>query len=229
MPHYSREVSTGMAIVPDIEHLVAALREKDKTVVQHSERSARYACVIGQALGLRSGQLDALRRGGILHDLGKLSVAQSILDKPGPLNADEWEIVRRHPYEGYRQLVGKIDEAALDVVLYHHEWFDGRGYPGRYKGESIPILARVFSIADAFDAMTSDRPRRRALSAEEARLEISLCSGLQFDPVLVTVFNDVSATVFLEMRSFGRYYVPASFARPLPGRSARTDSAGGHA
>lgn len=212
-----------MPIVPDIEHLVAALREKDKTVVQHSERSAHYACIIGQALGLRSGQLDALRRGGILHDIGKLSVAQSILDKPGPLTPDEWEIMRRHPNDGYRRLAGKIDEAALDVVLFHHEWYDGRGYPGRYNGEGIPILARVFSIADAFDAMTSNRPRRPAMTGEDARREIVLCSGLQFDPVLVAVFRDTSATLFQELRNFERLYQPITLANRLPAQMNRND------
>ncbi len=208
-----------MAIVPDIEHLVSALREKDPAVVQHSERSARYAFIIGRALGLRSGQLDALRRGGMLHDVGKLSIAPSILNKPGPLSPDEWEIMRRHPQEGYKRLAGKIDNAALDVVLFHHEWFDGRGYPGRYSGENIPVLARVFAIADAFDAMTSDRPCRRAIQPADARREISLCAGIQFDPVLVRVFEEVSDSLFQEWRAFERDNQPAIQRQAPPAAS----------
>jgi HD-GYP domain-containing protein (c-di-GMP phosphodiesterase class II) len=135
--------------------------------------------------------LTALRKGGILHDIGKLSVPQSILSKPAPLTSDEWLVIRDHPVEGHKRLQERIESAALDIVLSHHEWFDGRGYPGRVKGEDIPILARVFSIADAFDAMTSHRPRRPAMRPDEAREEILLCAGTQFDPVLVDVFNAV--------------------------------------
>lgn len=191
LPHSTSEVAIAMSMVPGIQHLVAALRDKDRTVLQHSERAARYARVMGRALGLKGGQLTALHDGGVLHDVGKLSVPQSILDKPGPLTAEEWIVVRRHPVEGRNQLMGRIEPSALDVVFYHHEWYDGRGYPEHVKGDSIPVLARIFSIADAFDAMTSDRPVRRAMSPEEAREEILSCSGTQFDPVLVEVFNVV--------------------------------------
>jgi cyclic di-GMP phosphodiesterase len=180
-----------MAIVPGIEHLVASLREKDLSVVRHSERAARYALCIGQAMGLKNAQLFSLRRGGILHDLGKLSVPQSILDKPGPLTADEWGVVRQHPQEGHRHLLDRIEPPALDIVLYHHERFDGRGYPARINGEDIPILARVFAIADAFDAMTSERTVRLPMPLGDAREEILLCAGTQFDPVLVEVFAEV--------------------------------------
>ena len=191
LPHSTSEVAIAMALVPGIQHLIAALRDKDRSVLQHSERAARYASVMGRALGLKGGQLSALHDGGVLHDLGKLTVPQSILDKPAPLNAEEWRVVRCHPVEGRNQLVGRIEKPALDIVLYHHEWYDGRGYPDHVKGDSIPVLARIFSIADAFDAMTSDRPVRSAMSPEQAREEILMCSGTQFDPVLVEVFDAV--------------------------------------
>jgi HD-GYP domain-containing protein (c-di-GMP phosphodiesterase class II) len=186
-----------MTIVPGIEHLVAALREKDCSVVQHSERAASYALVVGQALGLKSAQMGALRKGGILHDIGKLSVSQSILCKPGPLTRDEWAIIRDHPVEGHKRLQDRIENSALEIVLSHHEWYDGRGYPGRAKGEEIPILARIFSIADAFDAMTSRRPRRPAMPPDQAREEVLLCAGTQFDPVLVDVFCSVFDEIVL--------------------------------
>ena len=191
LSHVASEVAVSMAMVPGIQHLIAALRNKDRSVLQHSERAARYANVMGRALGLKGGQLSALHNGGVLHDLGKLTVPQEILDKPAPLSAEEWGVVRCHPVDGHKQLAGCIEKPALDVVLYHHEWYDGRGYPEHVKGDAIPVLARIFSIADAFDAMTSDRPVRRALSPDKAREEILMCSGTQFDPVLVEVFDGV--------------------------------------
>ena len=197
-----------MTIGPGIEYLVAALRDRNYSTLQHSERAARYACLIGQALGLKNGQLLALNKGGLLHDLGKLSVPQVILDKPAPLTSDEWSVIRLHPIEGHKRLIGRIEDPALDVVLFHHEWFDGRGYPGHVKGESIPILARVFSIADAFDAMTSDRPCRQAMSAAAAREEIMVGRGIQFDPVLVEVFNDTFDVIVQEREDSGSRSAP---------------------
>jgi HD-GYP domain-containing protein (c-di-GMP phosphodiesterase class II) len=210
----SSEVNAVMTLVPNIEPLVAALREKDYSVLQHSERAARYACVMGRSLGLKNGQLLALQKGGVLHDLGKLSVPSSILLKPGTLTADEWEIMRRHPAEGYTRLVGVLDETALDIVLYHHEWYDGRGYPAHLVGDRIPVLARIFSIADAYDAMTSDRPCRRAMSPYAAREEVQVCSGRQFDPVLAQVFVDAFDEILLASRESVRQSVSAP--EPLP-------------
>jgi HD-GYP domain-containing protein (c-di-GMP phosphodiesterase class II) len=188
-------------MVPGIQHLIAALRNKDHSVLQHAERAARYANVMGRALGLKNGQLAALHNGGVLHDMGKLTVPQEILDKPAPLTVEEWGVVRSHPIEGHNQLAGSIEKPALDIVLYHHEWYDGRGYPDHVKGDAIPVLARIFSIADAFDAMTSDRPVRRAMSPEQAREEILMCSGTQFDPVLVEVFDTVFEQIIEERNS----------------------------
>ncbi len=194
-----------MAMVPGgIEYLVASLREKDSSVIAHSERAAGYACLMGQALGLKHAQLSALTRGGLLHDMGKLSVPQSILDKRDPLTPVEWGVVRSHPVEGHARLQGRIEEAALDVVLYHHERFDGSGYPTNAKGESIPVLARIFAIADAFDAMTSGRLARQGLPLYVAREEILLGGGTQFDPFLVHVFNDLFEEIVLHHKLGGQ-------------------------
>ena len=210
------EVNAVMTLVPGIEPLVAALREKDHSVLHHSERAARYACVMGRLLGLKNGQLLALQKGGVLHDLGKLSVPSSILMKPAALTADEWEIIRRHPTEGHTRLVGRLDEAALDIVLYHHEWYDGRGYPGHLAGDRIPVLARIFSIADTFDTMTSDRPYRRAMSPYTAREEVQVCGGIQFDPVLVEVFVEAFDEILLAGRETVRQSVCCPEPLPLP-------------
>ncbi len=192
MLHAFPKGGSGMSIAcPGIEHLVTVLRDTDRALLRHSEQAVLYALLIGEALGLKSGQMAALRKGGLVHDLGKLAIPRSILDKPDPLSAEEWAIMHCHPVEGYARLVGKIENAALDVVLYHHEWYDGQGYPGRAKGQDIPILARVFSVADAFEAMTSDRPNRKAISPILARQELLLYAGTQFDAVVVEAFCDI--------------------------------------
>jgi HD-GYP domain-containing protein (c-di-GMP phosphodiesterase class II) len=189
--HVLQEVNS-MSLVPGIEHLTAALREKHFYLFRHSQRTAHYAYLIGQAVGLRSGQLVALQRGGMLHDLGKLFVPQSILEKPAALTPDEWEIIKRHPSEGHNRLLGKVDPAALEIVRCHHEHYDGSGYPDHIKGDAIPVLARVVAIADAFDVMTSDRmPWRVPVLPMMALDELRLCSGTQFDPILVDMVDGV--------------------------------------
>lgn len=190
--HSSHEAITAMILVPGIERLVSGLRAKDEIVFRHSERTAYYAYLIGLALGLKGGQLAALQKGGVLHDLGKLMVPQAILNKPGRLTPEEWEIMRNHPAEGHAQLAGRIEPAALEIVRYHHERYDGHGYPGLLRGNDIPILARIVSVADAFDAMTSHRhPYRSPVPPSEACEEIIRNAGTQFDPVVVNAFCSV--------------------------------------
>ena len=169
--------------------LAAALETRDHETEGHSERVTRYSHALGEALGLSTDELSALERGALLHDIGKIGVPDAILRKPGPLLSHEWEQMRRHPETG-SSMVGKIAflEAALPVVRHHHERFDGSGYPQRLAGEAIPLAARIFAIADTFDAMTSDRPYRAALQIEEARTEIARCAGTQLDPRVVEAF-----------------------------------------
>jgi putative nucleotidyltransferase with HDIG domain len=177
-----------------LEALVTALEARDHETEGHSERVTCYAASIAKALGLDQAQLDELRRGALLHDIGKIGVPDGVLRKPGPLDPSEWEQMRRHPVFG-AEMVGGINflAQAMPVVRHHHERYDGSGYPDRLAGEQIPLVARVFAVADTFDAMTSDRPYRRALSIDEAREEIRRCAGQQFDPVVVEAFLSLPA------------------------------------
>ncbi len=194
----------------------ASATETDR---EHAQRTAVYAQLIGQAMGLRASQLRALHKGALLHDVGKTVIPRDILNKPGPLTAEEWQVVRRHPSEGYCSLLGQVAAAdVLDIVLFHHERFDGTGYPHGLKGENIPLLARVFSIADAFDAMISDRLYRRAMTPDAARREIVRCSGTQFDPLIVEVFCAIFIAVVHAPRQMTRDHqaMPAHIGFPAP-------------
>lgn len=148
-----------------------------------------FAEGLARVIGWRSERLEALRLGGSLHDVGKIAVNASVLQKPGPLTDDELDHIRMHPVAGARLIEGVPDfRAALPYVLHHHEWWDGTGYPSGLSGEEIPVEARVLCIADAFDAMTSERAYRRALTVDEALGELERCAGTQFDPELAHAF-----------------------------------------
>ena len=130
-----------------------------------------------------------IERASLLHDVGKIGVSDAILNKPGPLTSEEWQQMRKHPAIGYEMLKDvKFLSTAAEIVYAHHERYDGKGYPTGLKGEDVPLGARIFAVADAFDAMTSNRPYRRALSADKAREEITTNSGTQFDPAVVEAF-----------------------------------------
>jgi HD-GYP domain-containing protein (c-di-GMP phosphodiesterase class II) len=167
----------------------AALEARDPYLRGHSARVTAFAETLALALGWSERRLETLRLGGSLHDVGKISVEASVLRKPGPLTEAEVRQIRRHPVAGAR-LVECFDDflAALPYVLHHHERWDGSGYPHRLGGDSIPLEARVLGVADAFDAMTSARPYRPALSVVQALDELERCSGSQFDPSLTRVF-----------------------------------------
>jgi putative nucleotidyltransferase with HDIG domain len=167
----------------------AALEEKDPYLRGHSSRVTRLAEALARLLGWRRPELEALRLGGSLHDVGKLAVDAEILRKPGALTAAELAHIQTHPVEGARLLAG-IDELrpALPYVLHHHERWDGTGYPEGRIAETIPVEARLLGVADAFDAMTSDRPYRAALTVGRALAEVERCAGSQFDPELALAF-----------------------------------------
>lgn len=175
-----------------LDALLAALDIRDTETEGHSERVAGYTMAMANRLNLAPGDLQAIELGALLHDIGKIGVPDSILYKPGPLTPEEWEIMKQHPMIGYRMCM-KIDalRPAAPIVLHHHERWDGQGYPYGLMGEAIPLGARIFAIADTLDAMTSDRPYRKALSFAEARAEIIRCSGQQFDPDMVKLFLDI--------------------------------------
>lgn len=178
--------------------LSAALDQRDTATEGHSRRVTAYARILGEAIGLEGQDLAALARGALLHDIGKIGVPDRILRKTGPLSPREHGVVRSHPTTGGRILEGiPFLQDALAVVLHHHECWDGSGYPDGQRGEEISLLARVFAIVDCFDAMTSDRPYRGALSYAEAVTEIRRCSGVQFDPEIVRAFAAIPQAVWV--------------------------------
>jgi HD-GYP domain-containing protein (c-di-GMP phosphodiesterase class II) len=147
--------------------------------------------VVAARLGWDEGDIEVLRMGAALHDIGKLAVPERILRKPGPLDDDELAEIRRHPEEGARMVAGvKALRLAVPAVLYHHERWDGQGYPIGVEGDAIPWEARVLAVVDSFDAMTTDRAYRRAMAEELAVSELERCSGTQFDPEVVRVFAE---------------------------------------
>jgi putative nucleotidyltransferase with HDIG domain len=175
-----------------LEALLAALDTRDTETEGHSERVAAYTMLIAQQLNLSEVELQHIEHGALLHDIGKIGVPDHILYKPGPLTPEEWEVMKQHPVIGYKMCM-KIEmlRPAAPIVLHHHERWDGRGYPYGLNGAEIPLGARIFAIADTLDAMTSDRPYRKALSFAQAREEIERCAGSQFDPELVRVFLEL--------------------------------------
>jgi len=169
--------------------LARLLETKDRVTETHSMRVVHYAMELGRSVGLSEQDMLDLEYGALLHDIGKVGVDDGILRKSGPLSEDEWQVIRQHPTIGF-SVLKNLDflRNALPVILHHQERFDGRGYPNGLKGEQIPILARIFTIADAFEAMVSDRPYRKAMKPEVAVQEIRRNAGTQFDPRLAGLF-----------------------------------------
>ena len=184
-----------------LDALITALDFRDNETHGHSRRVVEYAVMVAQAMGVVEPEMSWIRRGAILHDVGKIGVPDAILRKPGKLDASEWEEMKRHPEMGYRMLKHiRFLEPALVIVYCHQERWDGSGYPRGLRGEEIPLGARIFAAVDTFDAMTSDRPYRAALSIEAARDEIRRFSGIQFDPRVADAFLAIDAGVWREIR-----------------------------
>jgi len=177
-----------VATMKSLAHVVEA---KDPTTRGHLDRTAHYGLALARRIDPALAELPAVAYGFFLHDIGK---PDSILCKAGPLTELEWVVMRSHPNQGAR-IVEPIPfmGEAVDIVRSHHERFDGGGYPRGLRGEEIPLAARIFSIADSFDAMTSDRPYRSALTTEEAVAEIRGAAGTQFDPRCVEAFEALAA------------------------------------
>lgn len=173
-----------------IKALGVAVESRDSEVKGHTDRVTELALKVGEALKLSPGDLDALRWGAYLHDLGKVATPDAILHKPGRLSDEEWGTMRQHVTAGHHvaEQLDFLPPATLETVLHHHERWDGQGYPHRLKGAEIPLLARIFSVCDVYDALTSKRPYKKAWSHEEALFEIRAQSGTQFDPQVVEVF-----------------------------------------
>src|SRR5919199_3342488 len=181
--------------------LAEALQARDAFSGAHSLRVASLASTVGERLGWEEARLMRLRIGALLHDIGKLAVPTRILRKPGPLTRRELERIRFHPVAGAR-LVNALApaHATLACALYHHERWDGGGYPLGRSGRRIPAEARVLAVVDAFDAMTFGRPFRRPLTIDAALAELDRCAGTQFEPVVVRAFLEACAAGDVDLR-----------------------------
>ncbi len=169
--------------------LALAIEAKDPYTKGHSQRVMRYSLLIGKKLGLNEDSLRTIKLAGLLHDVGKIGIPEAIILKKGPLNEQEYKIMKKHPYIGYL-IVRDINylKSGIPFVLYHHEKLDGSGYPYGLKEDKIPLFARIAAVADYFDALTSDRPYRKGLSFNEAITEIKKNSGKYFDSEIVNAF-----------------------------------------
>ena len=175
-----------------LQALLTALAMRDAETHGHSERVVSFSLRLGRELGLDGVQMRSLELGALLHDIGKIGVPDSILRKPGKLTEEEWARMREHPLRG-RQILRGIEflKDASRVVGQHHEKWDGSGYPFGLRGEEIDLKARIFSVADAFDAIISDRVYRAGQTYEEAAAELTRCAGRQFDPKVIEVFQRI--------------------------------------
>jgi len=166
-----------------------AVEARDRYTVHHAERVGAEAAEVARALGFDEDDVDIVYRGGVLHDLGKIAVRDAILLKPGPLTVDEFAIMRTHAAEGARICEPlRSTEHYVPIIRHHHERWDGAGYPDRLAGDSIPVGARIVAVADAWDAMVTDRPYRQGLPAEEAVRRLRDGAGTQWDARFVDLF-----------------------------------------
>ena len=185
-----------------LEALGDALDLKDSETEGHSKRVTAYAIALARAMGIPPDEIKIIARGAFLHDIGKMAIPDDILRKPGKLDSDEQAVMREHCARGY-QMLRKIPflAGAAEIVYCHQEYFDGNGYPNGLRGREIPVGARIFAVADTLDAITSDRPYRKARGFDTAREEILRCSGSQFDPAVVEVFLKIPNELWQELRS----------------------------
>jgi putative nucleotidyltransferase with HDIG domain len=179
--------------------LAKAVDARDTYTGSHSERVGELAARVAKRLGLDAEQVELTRLAGSLHDLGKLAIPEEILRKPGTLADSERLVLERHPQIGFRMLDSLGVDPVADLVLHHHERWDGAGYPDGLHGESIPLGARIIFVTDAYDAMTSDRIYRPKRSSQAALAELERCAGTQFDPGIVAAFvEEVGQSASLE-------------------------------
>lgn len=178
-----------------LKSLINALEAKDSYTGKHSERVSRYGVAIGRKVGCTGAQLEALQSIGYLHDIGKIGIKDEVLNKCGPLTSDEYELIKQHTTIGDSIVMELgLSQEERSIIRNHHERWDGKGYPDRLSGQDIPLLARVITIADAFDAMTSSRAYRKPMSDGAATAEIVRNRGQQFDPDIVDAFLEVHAS-----------------------------------
>lgn len=191
--------------VDAIMALTEALSAKDPYTRGHSERVSMYSLLLSESLGLKDEEIDSVHIGACLHDVGKIGIPEAVLNKQGKLSADEYKQIMEHANIS-GQIVSQIPSLShiAQMVRYHHERYDGNGYPDGLRADNIPLGSRILSIADAFDAMTSVRPYRPVYGPKEALIELKSCCGTQFDPVICEAFIDVYT------QNFGEYLPYAS-------------------
>jgi putative nucleotidyltransferase with HDIG domain len=185
-----------------LEALGDALDLKDAETEGHSKRVTAFTIALARGAGVPAQQIPIVARGAFLHDIGKMAIPDAILLKPSKLQADEQKVMREHCARGY-QMLRKIPflQEAAEIVYAHQEHYDGSGYPRRLKGDQIPLGARIFAVADTLDALTSDRPYRKATTFAAARKEIQRCSGTQFDPKVVSVYLSLPDQLWEDLRA----------------------------
>lgn len=172
-----------------IDLIMNTLYEKSNREMLHSKRVSKICELIAKNMNFDRDKVNQIKIAGLMHDIGKMGIDEKILNKPGSLNSDEWKEMKRHPEIGYRILSSSNEFSEIaEYVLKHHERWDGNGYPGGFKGEEISLQSRIIAVADAYDAMTSDRPYRKGSSVEEAITELKRCAGVQFDKNITNIF-----------------------------------------
>jgi len=215
--------------------VVTAADARDHETSGHSFRVALYAVALAKAMGIRGEELKAIEWGALLHDVGKMVVPDEILRKVGPLTEGEWHIMKQHANWGFDMLaeVSFLQPAVLDIIYSHHERWDGQGYPRGLAGESIPLSARIFAVVDTYDAITSDRPYRRARGYQAAVNELQRVAGDQLDPTVVEVFCEITEVELRRLRDLCKRVHPGlslpealldSLAAPEPGMRAELGS-----
>lgn len=175
-----------------IEVLIKLIEMKDPYTEGHSEEVAKWSGIIAQDLNLNNDEQEEIKLAAKLHDIGKIGISDKILNKPGKLSKEEYAEIKKHPVLGADLFLNiKQLESISQIIRYHHEWYNGKGYPDGLIGEKIPLGSRIINIADSYQAMTSDRPYRKALSKNEAIAELKRCAGSQFDPEIVMAFISI--------------------------------------
>jgi ribonuclease P protein subunit RPR2 len=197
----SRALELRESYKATVRALSNAVEARDAYTGKHAERVTAYGIALAEAAGIDTEGRPGIEFGFLLHDVGKVAVPDAVLFKPGELSAEEFSLIALHPITGSEILrdVDFLGEGKL-VVRHHHERWDGMGYPDRLAGDDIPLAARVFAVADALDALTTDRPYRLARGFHAARNEIVAGAGTQFDPEIVATFATISETTFAELR-----------------------------
>lgn len=177
------------AVLEAMSSLAFAVDAKDQYTQGHSKKVSTYAGLIAEAAGLKTVEVEEVKLGALLHDVGKVGIPEDILNKAGPLDADEWDTMKSHTILGWRLLEPLLTlRNVREMIKHHHEFYDGSGYPDQLEKERIPLGARIITVADAYDTITSPRVYKKARAADDALAEIERCAGAQFDPELVKLF-----------------------------------------